>query len=166
MALTLLLVTVFVLNRLDDEFRTQQIADLEVRTELVSDYVDQLAKTIAGDLPVVFSDNRLNPEVAAEFARPVQIRFITDRLAEADVDIVFGLPSSDAGDAGDVSPATGGAFHATVQTPARPGLTKENLKAAPLIRTSVLTDDPYVDRGPALQPVHVPPDRDRQRDHA
>ncbi|HLO34469.1 MAG TPA: hypothetical protein VK194_00235, partial [Candidatus Deferrimicrobium sp.] len=37
-ALSLLLVTVFVLNRLDDEFRTQEIADLQVRAQLVSEY--------------------------------------------------------------------------------------------------------------------------------
>ena len=42
-ALTLFLVTIFVLNRLDDEFRQQQLADLQARTGLVAAYVDVVA---------------------------------------------------------------------------------------------------------------------------
>ena len=48
--LTLLLVTIFVLNRLDDEFRTQQLADLEVRAELVAEYVENPGDDCSGSL--------------------------------------------------------------------------------------------------------------------
>ena len=142
-ALSLLLVTVFVLTRLDDEFRTQQIADLQARTELVSDYVESLGELYSGGGPVILADNTINPRVAAVLGSPGQARFIADRLAEADVDIVLGLPQSGGGDAGAVVPALGGVFHASVNSPSRLGLTKESLRAAPLVRTSTTSDDPY-----------------------
>jgi signal transduction histidine kinase len=143
-ALTLLLVTVFVLNRLDDEFRTQQIADLGVRTQLVSEYVDSLSRISANGSPIILSDNSVNPLVQAALASNTQARFIPDRLAEADVDIVLGLAPDGGGDAADVVPATGGTFHLPVQGPSRQGLTKEYLAAAPLIQTSTQSDFPYV----------------------
>jgi signal transduction histidine kinase len=143
-ALTLLLVTVFVLNRLDDEFRTQQVADLEVKTQLVSEYVETLNDLFDEGLPVVLADNRINPQVAQVLGSDAQARFIADRLAEADVDIVLGLPPAGGGDAGDVVPAIGGSFHTAVQSPTRPGLMKEILTAAPLIRTSTKSDFPYM----------------------
>ncbi|HEX2756707.1 MAG TPA: HAMP domain-containing sensor histidine kinase [Candidatus Limnocylindrales bacterium] len=143
-ALSLLLVTVFVLNRLDDEFRTQQIADLQVRAQLVSEYVDTLNKDSAQGLPVVFADNHVNPDVADELGSNAQARFIADRLAEADVDIVLGLPSAGGADAGTTVAAIDGSFHASVRSPSRPGLTKETLRAAPLIRVSTESDFPYV----------------------
>jgi signal transduction histidine kinase len=143
-ALTLLLVTVFVLNRLDDEFRSQQIAELDVKTQLVSEYVETLIDLFDEGLPVVLADNRVNPQVAQVLGSNAQARFIADRLAEADVDIVLGLPPAGGGDAGDVVPAIGGIFHASVHTPSRPGLVKETLNAAPLIRTSTKSDFPYI----------------------
>jgi signal transduction histidine kinase len=141
-AITLLLVTVFVLNRLDDEFRTQQLADLQVRTELVSDYVDTLDVTYAGGSPVIYADNIVNPRVAAVLASDTQSRFIADRLAEADVEIILGLPVP--GDATTFAPAVNGTFRTTVETPSRPGLRKESLQAAPLVRTAARSDLPYV----------------------
>ena len=43
-ALTLALVTVLVLNRLDDYFTSQQTADLEVRSATVGGFVQALAE--------------------------------------------------------------------------------------------------------------------------
>jgi signal transduction histidine kinase len=143
--LTLLLVTVFVLNRLDDEFRTQQLADLAVRAQVVSEYVDTLNNRYAGGLPVILADNSVNPEVAAVLSSTNQSRLIADLLAEADVDIVLGLPAAGGGgDAGPIVPAEGGTFHASVQSPSRAGLAKEALHAAPLFRTATEGDFPYV----------------------
>ena len=142
--LTLLLVTVFVLNRLDDEFRTQQLADLEVRAELVSEYVDILNARSAGGMPVILADNRVNPDVAAALGSNSQSRLIADLLAEADVDIVLGLQPAGGGDATTIVPAIGGVFHAAVQSPSRQGLTKEALRASPLIRIATEGDFPYV----------------------
>ena len=142
--LTLLLVTIFVLNRLDDEFRTQQLADLEVRAELVSEYVDTLNARYASGGPVILSDNSVNPDVAAVLRSTSQSRLIADLLAEADVDIVLGLPAAGGGDAGTVVPANGGIFHTSVQSPSRPGLAKEALHAAPLQRIATQSAFPYV----------------------
>jgi signal transduction histidine kinase len=142
--LTLLLVTIFVLNRLDDEFRTQQLADLEVRAELVSEYVDTLNARYAGGLPVILSDNSVNPDVAAVLRSTSQSRLIADLLAEADVDIILGLPATGGGDAGTIVPANGGIFHTSVQSPSRSGLAKEALHAAPLQRIATWSAFPYV----------------------
>jgi signal transduction histidine kinase len=142
--LTLLLVTIFVLNRLDDEFRTQQLADLEVRAELVSEYIDTLNARYADGLPVILSDNHVNPDVAAILGSTGQSRIIADLLAEADVDIILGLPATGGGDAGSIVPALGGTFHASVQSPSRSGLAKEALRAAPLQRIATSGDFPYV----------------------
>jgi two-component system, OmpR family, sensor histidine kinase BaeS len=142
--LTLLLVTVFVLNRLDDEFRTQQLADLDVRAELVSEYVDILNARSAGGNPVILADGRVNPDVATALGSTSQSRLIADLLAEADVDIVLGLQPAGGGDATTIVPAIGGVFHTSVQSPSRSGLAKEALRASPLIRIATQGDFPYV----------------------
>ena len=142
--LTLLLVTVFVLNRLSDEFQTQEVADLQARSDLVYAYVDQLSHGVAAGEPVVFGDNTVNPRVVAALSSDSQTRFMADRLAEADVDIVLGLPAVGNGDAVTIDPAANGTFHATVEAPTRMGLTKENLQAEPYVRIATTSDFPYV----------------------
>ncbi len=143
-ALTLFLVTIFVLNRLDDEFRQQQLADLRARTELVAGYVDALAWLQIGPAPVVDADNVVNPRVASAITADRFARFMADQLAEADVDIVLGHAPSEGGDATTVIPATNGAFHLAVQSPGRPGLTQETLAADPVIRPATFGTYPYV----------------------
>ena len=93
MALTIVLVTVFVLNRLDDEFRTQQQADIRAKTDLVAAYIDFFAGDVAGDEPVVSAANVVNPRVSAALRSPARESFIADLLAEADVDYTLGLPA-------------------------------------------------------------------------
>jgi signal transduction histidine kinase len=143
-ALTLFLVTVFVLNRLDDQFRQQQRADLIARSDLVARYVDSLASELAGGAPVVSAGNVVNPEVASALSSDAYQRFMADRLAEADIDIVLGLRAQGSGDAAPIEPATDGLFHAPVEEPSRPGLTKESLVADPIRRVATLSPYPYV----------------------
>ena len=90
-ALVLVLVSVLVLNRLDDYFTSQQQADLEIRTTTVGIYVQGIAAQAAGADPVVAADGTLDPNVAAILSREAQQRFIADRLGQADVIIDFGL---------------------------------------------------------------------------
>ena len=142
-ALTLFLVTVFVLNRLDDQFRQQQQADLEARTDLVAQYVDNLAFDHADGKPVIDKNDVVNPGVAAVLRSDTTQRFIADHLAQADVDIVLGRQPASGGDANAIVPATGGTFHAVVEAPDRPGLSREEGQAEPLIRTATQTDFPY-----------------------
>jgi signal transduction histidine kinase len=153
--LTLLLVTVFVLNRLDDEFRTQQREDIRAKTDLVAAYIDFLAADVAridpvvpGDVariePVVFNDNEVNPRVVAALQQPDRVSFIADLLAEADVDYTLGLPSVGSGDVVGIVPARNGTFHAGADLPGRPGLQKESLVADPRVRPAQNSPYPYV----------------------
>ena len=60
MALTLGLVTVLVVNRLDDYFATQQKADLDQRSQLVASFVVRVADSAAGGRPVVGVDGQVD----------------------------------------------------------------------------------------------------------
>jgi signal transduction histidine kinase len=161
-ALTLLLVTVFVLNRLDDEFQQQQLADLNARTELVARFVDGVASLI-GASPVVDSNNEVNPRFANALRSDPYSRLMADQLAEADVDIVIGRVAGSDGDAGAFVPANGGAFHIDAEPPGRQGLTQETLSAEPLLwqaRSSqfnwaiqVRLSNPYTFRQTAIENV-------------
>ena len=88
-ALTLVLVTVLVINRLDDYFTRQQTTDLEQRAETVSVYVQSRARAAADDGIVVSLDQRVNPAVL-EALDEEQQRVIADRLGQADVRVRFG----------------------------------------------------------------------------
>jgi signal transduction histidine kinase len=90
-ALVLLLVSILVLNRLDDYFTSQQAADLHIRNNTVGVYVQAIAAQYAGAEPVVTADGTLNQAVANVLSRENQQRFIADRLGQADVTIDFGL---------------------------------------------------------------------------
>jgi signal transduction histidine kinase len=143
-ALTLLLVTVFVLNRLDDEFRTQQAADLLAKTDLVAAYIDFYAGDKAGSEPVVSADNVVNPRVVEALQAKDRASFIADRLAEADVDYAIGLPAAGQGDLMGMVAARDGTFHAAAAEPGRPGLQKESLVSDPRYRPAQNSDFPYV----------------------
>jgi len=93
--LTLALVTVLVINRLDDYFTTQQRADLDQRAQSVKTYVVGVADEYAGGNPVVGVDGHVNPVVLKTMANHVLQRFIADRLGQADVEITFGRFVSD-----------------------------------------------------------------------
>jgi signal transduction histidine kinase len=143
-ALSLLLVTVFVLYRLDDEFRSQQVADLEARSDFVFGYVDSLVATQAGAEPVVFADGSVNRKVLVALTSDVQKELITDRLAESDVDIAFGMVVPGDADVPGFQPVANGRFHLVVERPARPGLRKEALQADPIVRIAEHSNYPYV----------------------
>jgi two-component system sensor histidine kinase BaeS len=89
-ALTLVLVTVLVINRLDDYFTRQQTTDLEQRAGTVSDYIQSLARQATNGELVVGSDGRVNPAVLAALDEDQQ-QVIADQLGQADVLVRFGL---------------------------------------------------------------------------
>ena len=142
--LTLLLVTVFVLNRLDDEFRTQQQADLRAKTDDVATYIDTYAGDVAKGEPVVLATNVVNPRVAAALRSKVQAAFIADRLAEADVDYILGLPTVGQGDLVGIVPAVSGTFHAAADEPGRSGLQRETLSGETLLHPAQNSPYAYV----------------------
>ena len=137
-----MLVTVFVVNRLDDYFTGQQQAELQSRASIVASYVDRLAATVVrpSGRPVVdFKTNRVNPAVVAELED--QAAFLTDFLARADVDIVLGLPKAEGAA---FVPAASGSFHAEHVGEVEAGQTRETLVAAPYFLTATKSAYPYV----------------------
>ncbi len=89
-ALTLFLVTVLVLNRLDAWFTDQQNADLRVRSGAVAQYVALQAELAAAGAPVVGLDNEVNPVVVEAMADARVQHIIADYFGQADVRIEFG----------------------------------------------------------------------------
>ena len=86
-----MLVTVLVINRLDDYFTRQQTSDLEQRAQTVSTYVQSLARSAAEGRLVVGPDKQVDPAVLLALDDRDQQRVIADRLGQADVQIRFGL---------------------------------------------------------------------------
>ena len=130
-ALTLALVSVFVINRLDDYFTQQQVAELQSRSEQVADFVDaSLARPqVNGGAPVVLSGNVVNPFVVDYLQQPDVQKLLANLLAQADVDITLGLPPNN----GDmpVVPATNGTFHAALESAPLRGQAREPLEVGP-----------------------------------
>jgi two-component system, OmpR family, sensor histidine kinase BaeS len=86
----LVLVSVLVINRLDDYFTSQQEADLIQRSKSVVTSVETVADAAARGSPVVGMDNNVDPGVLSQMSDHTLQRFIADRLGQADVQITFG----------------------------------------------------------------------------
>ena len=160
-ALTLVLVTVLVINRLDDYFTRQQTTDLEQRAETVSVYVQSRAREAAGDDLVVGLDRRVNPAVILTLDRAEQ-RVIADRLGQADVQVRFGLLLP-AGDGLTFIPAVDDPLVMRLEAQPAPGQTQERSavvsKAYPAgslnrrYAVEVTLSNPYTFRAAALANV-------------
>ena len=124
MTLTLLLVTVLVINRLDDYFTSQQNADLDQRSRAVFTYVRSLAATAAKGQPVVGPDGRVDAAVLEKMSEHTQQRFIADQLGQADVEVTFGSHVSD-GETLRFVPAPGGPIFIDLEASPEPGQTQE-----------------------------------------
>jgi len=93
-ALLLGLVSVLVLNRLDDYFTQQQKTDLAERHKTVVAFLANVTDRAAAGDPVVDADGTTNPRVLAALNDPGVQNLIADRTAQADVLVVFGLTVS------------------------------------------------------------------------
>ena len=117
-ALTLFLVSMLVLNRLDDHFSETVKVDLQVRALAVRDYVGAVVQDAAADGPVVDVNNQLNPAVAAALSNPDVTQYLANRIAQADVDITIGSVVPEDGGGIRVDPAPGAMFSAPLsETP-------------------------------------------------
>ena len=143
-ALILVLVTVLVLNRLDDYFSRQQTTDLEQRSQTVSSYVQSLARGASEGRPVVGVDNVVDPAVIAELSDRDQQRVIADRLGQADVTIQFGRLES-SGEQLVPVPAADGPIQIALEAPAAAGQTQE--------RSAIVSD--WYSAGSLFQPYAV-----------
>ncbi len=135
-ALTLLLVSALVINRLDDYFLQQQSADLRARWQTVIAYVAGQSQAASPIRPVVSPDNIANPAVINEFASPAEQRILADRLAQADVQIRFGHFID-----GRFVPASNGVIAAPLRERPAAGQTRESL---------VTTFDPQIINAPLV----------------
>ncbi|HYH94022.1 MAG TPA: HAMP domain-containing sensor histidine kinase [Candidatus Saccharimonadales bacterium] len=165
LALTLSLVSVLVINRLDDYFTSQQRADLGVRTETVAVYVRGLAKNAVttGDVvrPVVGRDGVLDPAVVEQLTDPTVRQLIADQLGQADVIIRFGFMVSD-GEQPMFVPAPNGQFRLALEAPPAVGQTQERTSADALYAAGavdqrytvqITLENPYTYRATALANV-------------
>jgi signal transduction histidine kinase len=110
-ALTLGLVAIFILNRLDDYFTQQQNAEVTARAKLVAAFIDsRVGLALAGQPAVV--DGELNPKATAEIRK--QIVGIANFIAQADVDVNLWV---DKGEGQGIVPVQGGHFAAGVTIP-------------------------------------------------
>jgi signal transduction histidine kinase len=123
-ALTLGLVSVFVLNRLDDYFTRQQTTDLTERHATVSAFIRSLTDDAARGGLVVGTNGLVNPRVRAALEDDAYTSLIADRLAQADVVVRFGLTVSRDGETQFIPASNGMLFLARGEPPA-PGQTRE-----------------------------------------
>ena len=162
-ALTLLLVAVLVVNRLDDYFTKQQQADLDQRSKTVDSYVEALAAGAArpaGRWSVPTAPSTRSSSSA--MADPQIQRFIADRLGQADVQITFGQYVAD-GESKRFVPAKGGPIQIPLEASPEPGQTQErnvawaqDYGAGPVFApyaVQVTLSNPYTFRATALANV-------------
>jgi signal transduction histidine kinase len=156
-ALTLLLVSFLVLNRLDDYFLKQQRADLANRSRTVADYVAAVAIQSAGLRPVVDPDNVTDPAVIAALESPGPRRVMADLLGQATVTIRFGQQTQAGFEA-----SRNGRFDVALQAEPAPGQTREELSADPVLfnvggffpfAVEVTLSNPYTFRASAVSNV-------------
>src|SRR3954451_19914280 len=122
--LTLALVTVLVINRLDDYFTSQQRADLGQRAKSVETYVTAVPDDNAGGSPVVGVYGHVDSDVLDTMANPRLQRFIADQLGQADVEIAFGRFVAD-GETMKFLPAVDDPILLHLEAPPAPGQTQE-----------------------------------------
>ena len=132
-ALTLGLVSIFVLNRLDDYFTRQQRTDLEERHAIVAAFVRGATRTAAGDHLVVLPDGTVNPAVLRTFNNDEIRKLIADQTAQANVIVRFGLTTGSGADTKFV-PVGDGTVVLPREAPPRPGQTPPRRRPHPLRR--------------------------------
>ncbi|MGH2513790.1 MAG: ATP-binding protein [Candidatus Limnocylindrales bacterium] len=135
-ALTLVLVFVGVINRVDDYFYQQSVNDLQVRAQTVRHLiVSSLAASVPNDQPIVSPTDTLNPVVVAFLTNPDNQRVLADDLAQADVEVSIGLITRDGnGNAVLVPASNGGHLSVPLEADPRPGQARDDI--------------PYRDPGP------------------
>jgi signal transduction histidine kinase len=156
-ALTLVLVSFFVLNRLDDYFLKQQRADLDNRSRTVARYAASLAIRAVGLRPIVDNNNITDPAVLAELDTPGQRRVLADLLGQATVTVQFGSESRD----GFVA-SPNGRLDIPLEAEPAGGQTREPVAAEPLLlpvggffpfAVEVTLSNPYTFRATAVSNV-------------
>ena len=120
-ALTLGIVSLVVINRVDDYFTSQTQVDLDARAETVRDVVIQnIAREISGG-PIVTPDGTVHPDLRRLFESDVSQRLLADQLAQATVAITIGQATHESSGAVSIIARPEATFIATRVQPPRPG---------------------------------------------
>jgi signal transduction histidine kinase len=160
-ALTLGLVGILVVNRLDDYFARQQDTDLAERQTTVGMVVSNLANQAALRQPVVDSEGLVNPRVLAALQNKPIRDLVSDRLAQADVIVRFGT-TVPAGESSQFVPASNGTVFLPRQSAPAPGQTRERIAKTDYFASGpenqrysveVTLADPYTYRATAIANV-------------
>jgi signal transduction histidine kinase len=159
-ALTLGLVSVFVVNRLDDYFTRQQQTDLKERHATVSAFIRSLSETAA---PVVVNANGvLDPDVINTLESSGYRGLIADRLAQADVVVRYGLTVNDETGTPHFVEATNGTVFLNRRDPPAAGQARERTSVTAYVAGGVpnrqytmeiTLADPYTYRATAINNV-------------
>ena len=157
-AVTLILVSVLVVNRLDDYFTQQQRADLETRSDNVIGFVQTLAEAqICDSCDMITLENRLNPGVVSTLSEAGTQRILADALAQSNVRIRFGSLDKTT-DIPVFIPAEEGTFDLSLHGVPKEGQTQERTTVGPKLvpgafhpyALEVTLSNPYTFRAQAL----------------
>jgi signal transduction histidine kinase len=160
-ALVLVLVSMVVLNRLDDYFARQQEADLGERHKTVMAFVGSITDQAAGGQPVVGATGAVNTRVLASLSREEFRVLIADRTAQADVTVRYGV-SVPSGAKTLFVPAPNGTVFLPRQAPPARGQTRESVAVTDYFAggavggrysVEVTLSDPYTYRATAISSV-------------
>ncbi len=160
-ALLLVLVSMVVLNRLDDYFTRQQEADLGERHKTVMAFVATITERVANGQPVVDARGVANPQVVGSLAAEGSRKLIADQTAQADVTLRYGVSVPNGERTLFVPAPNGTVFLPRHALPAR-GQTRENVSVTDYFAggavggrysVEVTLSDPYTYRATAISSV-------------
>ena len=129
--LTLAIMSIVVINRVDDYFYAETHADLDARAASVRDVVIAALRGQNAPQPVVYPDGTVNPGVGRLLESDTNRSLIADLLAQANVVITIGQPTIDSSGAVSIVTRPDGVFTAAHTSPPRPGQASD-----PIIRTT------------------------------
>ena len=164
-ALTLGIVSVVVINRVDDYFTSQTQADLDARASTVGDVVAvNIAERVPRGQLVVYPDGVVDPRVINLFENIAWQRLLADQLAQANVRVAIGQATRDSSPTVSIVARADAIFSATRLEPPRPGqaldpftrpapvkVVNERLMTEYAIRVEL--SDPYTFRASAVANV-------------
>jgi signal transduction histidine kinase len=161
--LTLGLVSTLVIKSLDDYFYSQEQVDLGVRAQTVRDFVVSVGVFYSNGRPVVTPDNIVDSTVAAQLASPVNLRFLADRLGQANVQIRIGSQTTLPDGRAEIVPSQSAVFAATLAVPPVAGQSREPIsvrKVYPVQQNELFSyavevtlSDPYTFKASTLRDV-------------
>ncbi len=160
-ALSLGLVSVLVLNRLDDYFSRQQETDLTERRATVSVFVRSFAESAVGQRSIFDADGLVSQRVLSALEDDGVRTLIADRLAQADVIVRLGLTVTSGGQTQFLSPPNGTVVLPRRAAPAQ-GQTRERTSVTEYFAggqvnqqytVEITLADPYTYRATAINNV-------------